>query len=91
MHSWSEKDKPLQLMEKTPDKGESEPKVIACYGIYLRAESQVLVRFVEQRPVSEITCQFLEWVTAEAKEMGKRVMLLIWDNTTWYVSKQVQQ
>jgi hypothetical protein len=91
MHSWTENGKPLQLVEKTPDKAESEPKAIACYGIYLRAESQMLVRFVEQRPVSEITCQFLEWVCQQVSDMGKRVMPLIWDNATWHVSKQVQQ
>lgn len=91
MHSWSEEGKPLQLVEKTPDKDEQEPKAIACYGIYLRAESHMLVRFVEQRPISEITCQFLEWVVAQVSQMGKRVMPLIWDNATWHVSKQVQQ
>ncbi|WP_416669750.1 IS630 family transposase [Egbenema bharatensis] len=91
MHSWSEEGQPLQLVEKTADKAETEPKAIACYGIYLRAEAQMLLRFVEQRPVSEITCQFLEWVTAQVSEMGKRVMPLVWDNASWHVSKQVQQ
>jgi hypothetical protein len=91
MHSSTEDGKPLQLVEKTPDKAESEPKAIACYGIYLRAESQLLLRFVEQRPVSEITCQFLEWVCQQVSDMGKRVMPLIWDHATWHVSKQVQQ
>jgi transposase len=91
MHSWSEQDTPLQLVEKTQDKPETEPKAMACYGVYLKAEAQMLVRFVEQRPVSEVTCQFLEWVTAQVSEMGKRVMPLIWDNATWHVSKQVQQ
>jgi len=91
MHSWSEEGKLLQLVEKTADKSESEPKAIACYGIYLRAEAQMLVRFVEQRPVSEITCQFLEWVTPQVSQMGKRVMPLVWDNATKHVSKQVQQ
>lgn len=91
MHDWAEKDKSLQLVEKTTDKEETDPKAIACYGIYLRAKSQMLVRFVEQRPVSEITSQFLEWVCQQVSEMGKRVMPLIWDNATWHISKQVRQ
>jgi transposase len=91
MQSWSEEGKPLQLVEKSADKGEQEPKAMACYGIYLRAESQMLVRFVEQRPISEITCQFLEWIATQVSQMGKRVMPLVWDNATWHVSKQVQQ
>jgi hypothetical protein len=91
MHSWAQKDKPLHLVEKRADKTETEPKAIACYGMYLRSHSRMLLRFVEQRPVSEITCQFLEWVTHQVSEMGKRVMPLIWDNATWHLSKQVQQ
>jgi hypothetical protein len=51
----------------------------------------MLLRFVEQRPVSAITCQFLEWVVEQVRGMGKRVMPLIWDNATWHSSKQVQQ
>lgn len=91
MHSWAEEDTALRLVAKTADKSETDPKAIACYGVDLRASSQVLLRFVEQRPVSEITCQFLEWVMPQVSEMGKRVMPLIWDNATWHVSKQVQQ
>lgn len=91
MHSWSEDGKHLQLVEKTIDKTEVDPKAMACYGVYLRAESQMLLRFVEQRPISEITCQFLEWVCQQVSNMGKRVMPLIWDNATWHLSKQVQQ
>lgn len=91
MHSWTEAGKPMHLVEKTTDKTESDPKAIACYGVYLSASSQMLVRFVQQRPVSEVTCQFLEWVTTQVNQMGKRVMPLIWDNATWHLSKQVQQ
>ncbi|WP_199317047.1 hypothetical protein [Chroococcidiopsis sp [FACHB-1243]] len=91
MHSWSEDGQPLQLIEKTTDKTEVDPKAIACYDLYLRAESQMLVRFVAQRPVSEITCSFLEWVCQQVSEMGKRVMPLIWDRATWHLSQQVQQ
>jgi transposase len=91
MHSWTEDNKPLHLVEKSADKTEPEPKAIACYGVYLRSQSQMLLRFVEQRPISEITCQFLEWVTAQVSAMGKRVMALIWDNATWHLSNQVQQ
>jgi hypothetical protein len=91
MHSWAEDGKPLQLVEKAVDKDEIEPKAMACYGVWLRAESQMLLRFVEQRPLSQITCDFLEWVCQQAGKMGKRVMPLIWDNATWHLSKQVRQ
>lgn len=91
MHSWAEDAKSLPLLEKTTESSTNDPKAIACYGVYLRTTSQMLVRFVEQRPVSEITCQFLEWVCQQVDAMGSRVMPLIWDNATWHLSKQVQQ
>ncbi len=91
MHSWTETGKPLRLVEQTADKIEPDPKAIACYGVYLQTQAQMLLRFVEQRPVSEITCQFLAWVVGQVSAMGKRVMPLIWDNATWHLSKQVQQ
>jgi transposase len=81
----------LPLIEKTPDPNENDPKAIACYGIYLQTASQMLVRFVEQRPVSEITCQFLEWGCQQVSGMGRRAMPIIWDNATWHLSKQVRQ
>lgn len=91
LHSWAADGDPLHLVEKTADQAENDPKAIACYGVYLRAQAQMLVRFVEQRPVSDITCQFLEWVCEQMRQMGKRVMPLIWDNAPWHLSKQVRQ
>ncbi len=91
MHSWAEDAKPLPLVEKTNDPSDNDPKAIACYGVYLQATAQMLVRFALERPVSEITCQFLEWVCQQVDAMGKRVMPIIWDNATWHLSKQVQQ
>lgn len=91
MHSWTEEGNPLQLMEKGADKSDTDPKAVACYGVYLRANSQMLVRFVEQPPVSEITCEYLAWLCQQVTQMGKRVMPLIWDNATWHISKQVRQ
>ena len=91
MHSWAEDGAPLRLVEKIADSTEVDPKAIACYGIYLRAESRLLLRFSEARPVSEITCQFLEWVCQQVNQLGKRVLSLIWDNASWHLSKQVRQ
>lgn len=91
LQSWTEESQALRLVEKSAEPGESDPKAIACYGLYLRTAAQMLIRFVEQRPVSEVTCQYLEWVCQQVGQLGKRVLSLIWDNASWHVSKQVQQ
>lgn len=51
----------------------------------------MLLRFVEQRRVSEITCVFLEWVCQQLHQSDISVFALIWDNATWHLSKQVRQ
>jgi transposase len=90
MHSWTEQT-PLQLMARATDKTDPDPKAIACYGLWLKHQQQMLLRFVEQRPVSEITCAFLEWVCQHLEQDGKDVLALIWDNATWHLSQLVQQ
>ena len=49
------------------------------------------MRFVDGRPVSSITTQFLSWCAEELEEIGKKVLLLIWDNASWHISKEVRQ
>jgi transposase len=45
------------------------------------------LRFVSGRPV---TTDFLEWLCEQVQVQGKRVLVLIWDNASWHVSKQVK-
>jgi DDE superfamily endonuclease len=54
-----------------------------------RAE-RVWLRFVDGRPVSAITEQFLGWCCTRLQEADVRVWLLIWDNASWHVSKRVR-
>ena len=50
----------------------------------------MFLRFVEERPVSEITCKFLEWSCQQLKSLGTKVLALVWDNASWHVSRQVR-
>lgn len=90
MHSWTE-EQPLPLVTRATDKTDPDPKAIACYGVWLKHQRQMLLRFVEHRPVSEITCAFLQWSVEQVEQQHKSVLALVWDNATWHVSKQVQQ
>lgn len=89
MHTWSES-QPLPLVTRAPDKTDPDPKAIACYGVWLKHQQQMLLRFVEQRPVSEITCAFLQWMVEQVEQQHKSVLALVWDNATWHASKQVR-
>src|SRR3712207_7160558 len=59
------------------------------YGLYLPEFERVWLRFVDGRPVSSITTRFLEWCSERLAEAGKKVWLLIWDNASWHISKEV--
>jgi transposase len=48
------------------------------------------LRFVDGRPVSAVTMQFLDWCCTRLAETGKLALLLVWDNASWHVSKAVR-
>ena len=90
MHTWSD-GSPLRLEQLTATKDDPDKKALACYGLWLRERGQMMLRFVEERPVSDVTCAFLEWVCQVLAPSGKRVLVLVWDNATWHTSQQVRQ
>jgi hypothetical protein len=50
----------------------------------------MLLRFVDGRPVSAVTIQFLEWLTARLAAEGKKALVMVWDNASWHVSQAVR-
>ena len=57
----------------------------------LRADTGgMLLRFVQGRPVSQVTEDFLAWVGERLAAEGKKALLLVWDNAPWHVSRAVR-
>ena len=48
------------------------------------------LRFVAGRPVSSVTIGFLQWLCEQVQAQGYHALVLIWDNASWHVSKQVR-
>jgi transposase len=90
LHSWAEAKKPVHLLEKEARKDDPEPKALACYGMYLPEMGETWLRFVDGRPVSAITTQFLGWCAEKLRQRGKKALLLIWDNASWHKSHEVR-
>ncbi len=89
LHSWTERDG-WRLEELVAEKADPDPKAISCSGL-LRAETEkIWLRFVEGRPVSEVTTRFLAWVCERLAEEGKKALLLVWDNASWHISQAVR-
>ncbi len=75
-------------------KDDREPKALACHGLLIKdlalGTEQVLLRFVDGRPVSQITIDFLQWSCDQLEAQGKKALLMSWDNASWHTSQKVQ-
>jgi transposase len=91
LNSWSEQGKPLRLLQKSVEKDDPDPKAISCYGLYVPQFDGRWIRFVDGRPISSITTQFFSWSLKKLQGAGKEVMVLIWDNASWHISKEVRR
>jgi hypothetical protein len=91
LRSWAEEGRPMRLVQKSVAKDDPEPKAISCYGLYVPELDDTWIRFVDGRPLSSITTQFLRWCTEKLEALGKKVLLLIWDNASWHISKEVRR
>jgi len=78
------------LVERTADKTDPEPKALACYGVLQADTGRMWLRFVEGRPISPVTTQFLAWLLDRLAEEGKNALLMIWDNASWHTSQEVR-
>ena len=94
LHSWTPEVQPLRLQELTLPRDERTPKALACYGLLVRHcphhPEQMLLRFVERRPVSRETTAFLAWCSTRLAAQGLTAMLLLWDNASWHISREVR-
>ena len=97
VRAWTEPDRPLRLVEQAVARGEA--KALACYGLLVRwweqadaaADEALWLRFVDGRPLSGLTTQFLAWCAERLAAAGKRALLLVWDNASWHISREVER
>jgi hypothetical protein len=94
LHAWAD-GAPLRLVEQTVADDDPDPKALACYGLLVRpgddAPEAVWLRFVDGRPVSPLTTQFLAWCGARLAAQGITTLVLVWDNAGWHGSKEVRR
>lgn len=100
LHAWTD-DQPLRLVEQAvarPRKDQpADPKALACYGLLSRhyptpeqRDEALWLRFVDGRPLSTVTTQFLAWCAQQTAAAGQTALLLVWDNASWHGSATVR-
>jgi DDE superfamily endonuclease len=97
LRTWIEEDDRLRLVEQAVATDDPDPKALACYGLLLRANptdqdaaDRMWLRFVDGRPVSAVTIDYLDWCCRKLHADGKEALCLIWDNAPWHVSHLVR-
>jgi len=93
-HRWVEEDDRTRLQELECAKEDTDSKALACYGVLLRRrpahDDQMLLRFVDGRPVSAVTIDFLTACCQELAAQSITALVLIWDNASWHKSQIVR-
>jgi hypothetical protein len=90
LHAWAAGDRPPRLVEQTVAQDDPDRKALAGYGVLFPATHDVWLRFLDGRPIRAVTTTFLQWGCEEAATGGKAALLLLWDNASWHVSKEVR-
>ena len=96
LRTWAESQAPLRLQELDRTKEDHDPKALACYGLLVRrpghptTPERMLLRFVDGRPISAVTIDFLNWSCQSLTRQRVKVFALIWDNASWHVSQVVR-
>lgn len=90
LHVWEEKEASFAVVERNKPKEDTDPKALSCYGLLRADTGEMLLRFVQGRPVSQVTEDFLAWVTGRLQADGKRALFLVWDNAAWHLSRRVR-
>jgi transposase len=87
LRAWAGEE-PLRLLPNGRGGGKG---ALACYGLLRADTGAMLLRFVEGRPVSQVTEDFLAWLCGRFAREGKKVFVLAWDNAAWHVSRRVRR
>ena len=89
LHAWAG-EPGLRLHQLEKARADPDPKALCCYGLLRQDSGPLLLRFVDGRPVSAVTLDFLDWICGRLAAEGKRVWVLVWDNASWHKSQKVR-
>jgi transposase len=88
MHAWTD-GPPMKVHVLKADDNDPDPDAICCYGMLRNDTGRVMLRFVEDRPLGEVTIQFVSWLCESIAGEGKRVLIVVWDEASWHRSDAV--
>lgn len=90
LRAWSAGD-PLKLHVLSRPEDDPDPVAICCYGFLRQDTDRMMLRFVEGRPVGDLTVQFLTWICEQLGAEGKSRLIVIWDDPSWHSGRPVSE
>jgi transposase len=88
LRAWSAGD-PLKMHVLSRREDDPDPVAICCYGLLRQDTDKMMLRFVEGRPVGDVTTQFLAWACEQLNAEGKSRLIVIWDDASWHCGRPV--
>ena len=89
-HAWCLPGQELRLVQRTPPRDVPE-KALACFGARRLDTQQVYLYFSHGQPTSEQMWVFIIALLELARQEGKTVVVLIWDNASWHLSQRIRR
>jgi len=83
-------EQPVKLVQQTPPGG-TKDKAISCFGALGQELAELFLDFAQGYPNSEPMWAFIVKLLALARRLGRKVLVLIWDNAPWHTSKRIRQ
>jgi transposase len=87
---WMDREQPVKLVQQTPPSG-TKDKAISCFGALCQELAELFLDFAQGYPNSEQMWAFIVKLLALARRLGRKVLVLIWDNAPWHTSKRIRQ
>jgi transposase len=88
MHAWTD-GPPMKVQVLKAADNDPDPDAVCCYGMLRNDTHKVMLRFVEGRPLGDVTIQFLSWACERLGAEGKRVLIVVWDEASWHKADAV--
>jgi transposase len=88
--AWTDS-QPLRLAPQAADTHDPDPKALAGDGVWRAATHAMRLRFVDGRPISHVTTQYLGWLAERLADDGQQALIVIWDNASWHTSREVRR
>lgn len=90
LHGWTKSDQPLRLVQRTPA-SDQKPKALACFGAVCQNTARKYFYLGPGQPNTDTTVLMLKQLLALARDEGKRVLLLFWDQASWHKSQKLRR